>query len=233
MSELLLAAAPPICRFPIAQQLARLAEGAARAGWFGMARTRRFDGCREMALLRFLLKMYWRGITFDAQIRVIGANNLGSAGALIMSGHFYLNLLFLRWLRDQGRRVTLVAADPVKTYTLPGTGELLDVIPADRAVFTRIRQRVDNGRLVLLMPDIPLSGKSVAACTVRSPSGTQEIKTSAFVFAEKAGIPLLFCSTRVSPDYQVFTKIVRPPSQNASAARESFVRFLEAEAAEI
>jgi hypothetical protein len=170
-------------------------------------------------------------VEFDPGLSVRGADAIGAGGALLVSGHFFLNSLLVRWLFDRGHKVTSVMFDPGDRPTIVGTRVPLDVIRPDRMVLVRIRRRVAAGGVVVMALDSarPLEGGR----TVETPAGPRYVSETLPRFAERAGIPILYCATRVAPDGEVVVNVVRPSSSRADVVLDEFCRFLLAETEQI
>ena len=183
-------------------------------------------GYRNHALQCTLDSLYNAGIEFDQTLTVQGADSIGAGGAILVSAHFGLSLLFVRWLYDHGYRVTVVTEQQHRK-TIPGTRAPIEVLEPDAMVFVRIRQRVASGGLVLVNVDSELPAERRHKIEVKY--GPLYVSDNVMQFAERARIPLLYHATRVLADGEIVTRIVRPTATSAAVAFEEFCRFLRDE----
>jgi len=163
---------------------------------------------------------------FDQTLAVRGADSIGEGGAILVSAHFGLSLLFVRWLYDHGYQVSVVT-EQINRKTIPGRRAPVEVLLPDEMVFVRIRQRIASGGLVLINVDSELPAERRHKIEVKY--GPLYVSDNVMRFAERARIPLLYHATRVLADGEIVTRIVRPTSTNASVAFEEFCRFLREE----
>lgn len=183
-------------------------------------------GYRNAALQCTFDSLYNSGMEFDQTLAVRGADSIGEGGAILVSAHFGLSLLFVRWLYDHGYQVSVVT-EQINRKTIPGRRAPVEVLLPDEMVFVRIRQRIASGGLVLINVDSELPAERRHKIEVKY--GPLYVSDNVMRFAERARIPLLYHATRVLADGEIVTRIVRPTSTNASVAFEEFCRFLREE----
>jgi hypothetical protein len=182
------------------------------------------DGELDRTLVLLLDRMARRNVKFDPSLTVLGAEALDSTGAILISGHFFLNNLFLRWLHDRGRRVSIIMTTrPARTRFI-GTDDPMEIIEADSLCLLRARRRVAEGGIVGIPVDCisHLDGTP----SIDSPYGKLFLPQNVMRFAERAGIPLLFVATHVTRDGLVVTNLVRPSSTQADSVYQEFCQFM-------
>jgi hypothetical protein len=227
-------ACPRRWRFGVARQLARGFQPIVRArerSRSPLCRWSTIDGYQELSLQYTLHGLERQGIQFDPAVTVHAADAIGAGGVLIASAHVFLNRLFIRWLVEQGRQVSIVMSEPPERLPLLGARASLDVIKADATVFFGIRQRIAAGRVVVIALDVK---KEVAGWRrVETPVGPRFVSDAVMQFAERAGIPILFAITRIAGDGEIVTNIVRPSSNRTGVVFDEYCRFLHTEAEQI
>lgn len=178
----------------------------------------------DRALVLTLDRMARRDVEFDPTLTVTGTDSLGAGGAIIISGHFFLNHLFLRWLHDRGRRVSIIMTQPVRARIL-GTHVPLDVIEADALCLVRARSRVAAGDIVAIPVDC--ISRLEGCRSVDTPYGKVFVSDKIMRFAELVGVPVLFIATHVSREQgEIIVNVVRPTSMEATVAYDEFCQFL-------
>jgi hypothetical protein len=226
-----LAACPRRRRFAAARRLARAVHPLVRRTAFYKTRTR-LDGYREDALRLAIHTMGRLGVEFDPIVTVRGAEAVGAGGAIVISGHFLLNGMFLRWLYERGSRVSvLMAQAPDRPKVIIGTRVPLEVLLPDPMVLVRVRRRVTAGGVVLM--DIDALEPGEGRHRVDTPMGPRYVSDAVMRFAERAKLPILFCATRVARGGEVVVSVARPTSSCAASVLREFCHFLVAEARQV
>lgn len=217
-----LGACPRRWRFAVARRAAGIIQPLLRVQRLWVRDGPAFYGRRAAALSIACSGMHRLGVGFDPAMTVHGAEKIGPGGALVVTAHFHLTHLFVRWLHDRGHKVSMVMFRTPERPRIAGTRSPLDVIAADERVFVRVRRRVREGRVVFLVLDAarPLGGY----VGVETPNGRRYVSDAAMRFAERARIPLLCCSTVIGPGGVVVKIYALPP--RASTAFGEFCRFL-------
>ena len=183
------------------------------------------DGHRGFLLALAFDRMARCGLTHDLKLTVRGGEVIREGGAIILGGHFRLNYLFLRWLHDQGWKLSAVMAfhpDPPK---ISGTNKRLDVIPPDAWCLHRVRRHIAEGRKVGVEVDSVVG--SPGRRWIELPDGKVFISDSIFRLAERARIPIYFIAARVTPDDEIVVEVVQPTGSDADATYDEFCRFLQ------
>ena len=186
---------------------------------------------RDLALKLPLYALIRYNIPFKTSLKISPANLLkANSGVLILTCHLTMNRFFIRWLCDQGRRVSAVTINPTPGEYV-GWDYPVDGIYPDTKCLFRIRQRIKAGYVVFLPTE---SLTQTTTHTYRVNLGTQSIYISgkALQFAEKSAIPVLFGLTFISKEGQVVVKLARPSTTHSEIAINEFCQFLSAEFAE-
>ncbi|HYE66490.1 MAG TPA: hypothetical protein VD966_12960 [Pyrinomonadaceae bacterium] len=132
VTGLLLSVCPRRRRFAVAQRIAKLLRPLVCRTSLFADQIQFFDDFPEVALRIVYRSMMRLNIGFDPALTVHGAEALGAGGMLILTGHFSLNGLFIRWLSDRGYRVSMVMYSPFREPKVTGTRTPLDVIKSDQ-----------------------------------------------------------------------------------------------------
>lgn len=191
---------------------------------------RPFDGYREAALQHAYRGMQRLKVQFDPELRVIGPKTIDK-GSLILTGHFGLTGIFLRWLFNQGHKVATVMYAPFAKPRVLGTLTPIEVLRADHTVLVRVRRRLAEGGVVVMALD---TSQTVGTWrTLDKPGGLRNVNDTAMRFAERANVPVLFCSTRIGDDGNVEATLVQAPWSSATQLFDEFCSFLSSEASKI
>lgn len=190
---------------------------------------RSLDTNHELTLSRILQRMVHQRIGFDPVIDVRGMESLQDGAAILISGHFSLNLLGLRWLYDQGHPVTLLTEHSWLYSHICGIPELNETILPDSHSLINVRGRLLGGNKIGL--DIDCFSPHSGSRAIETPMGTVYIRDTIMKLAERMGVPVLFVATHFIRDGHVTANIIRPSSTRAEIVLDEFCRFLEAECA--
>jgi hypothetical protein len=182
------------------------------------------DDYPDHVLALILGRMTHYGVEFDPVLTVHGAEALSAGGAIIISGHYYLNFVFLRWLLDQGREVSFVTDYYPERWKIMGTNIPLDAFHASGGGLRGIRRRVKAGGLVAVALDSQHAAQGWRELKMRH--RTVFISDTIFRFAERAGLPILFFVTHVTADGRIIAKVARPSSRQAARVQDEFCQFL-------
>lgn len=187
------------------------------------------DTDREHALSFLLNSMTFRGIEFDPATEVRGADEVleraASGGLLLLTGHFYLNYLFCRWLYD--RRIAMssvmITERPVWCYT--GTKVPFETIPPTKRALVHVKRRIAEGKIVTVAIDNYFPYENWR----RVETARREIYMSENIirFAVKNEIPIGFFATYMTPDERIVTELVAAPAGSVEAVFRAFDRFVD------
>ncbi len=228
--DVALAACPRRWRFPAALRLTLLLQPLVRRrSVYPKWRLTQLDSYREETLRFVVNRMSRLRLGFDPEVNVVGAEKIGEGGVVIASGHFFTNHFMLRWLHDRKRRVTVVMRFPPKEPKVPGKDEPLEVIEPGPNVLMEIRRRVAGGGVVWIALD-SAEPRAKRSRRLETSQGVRYVSDTFMRFVERAGIPLLFCATRVDEDGTVAAEVVSPVSKGADGLHDEFCRFLVAHA---
>lgn len=190
---------------------------------------RSLDTYHERTLSRLIQRMVHQRLGFDPVIDVQGLDALHDSAAILISGHFSLNLLGLRWLYDHGHPVTLVTEHSwLYSHTI-GISAVSETICPDAFSLINIRSRLLSRKKIGI--DIDCFSRNGGPRTIETPMGTVFIRDTIMKFAERMGVPVLFVVTHFTRDGNVSANIVRPSSTRAEIVLDDFCRFLAAECA--
>jgi hypothetical protein len=189
------------------------------------------QGPRERSLWFLLNRLFAHDIDFIPVLRAQPPQLPGeSGGALIITSHHFLNRLFMLWLTQQGRRVTLVSGVQDLAEHL-GSRNKVERIRPNEQTYLRARRRIRDNHLVIITTDalqpIPNSRP------LELGGVTHYISETAPRFAERARIPLLFAFTRIGAGGQVLVHLARPSTTQANIAMDEFCQFLSREVAKM
>ena len=173
------------------------------------------DTYREYVTATFLQSLTNDDIEFDPEIEVCGAQHLPKGGAILVSGHFYLNFVFLRWLRDQGRAPSVFLRLGVNTWRFVGTRESMPILDPDGRSLLRVRELVRSGKLVVSAIDNnePFQDWTELNVSERPIFVSDHL----FRFAEQLRCPVLFFHTCLNKKGIVVAEMV--PATTLGTAR--------------
>lgn len=222
-----LRACPRRWRFPLMQRLAFCLQPFTRL----MKPNNPLQGPRERALWFLLNRLFARDIDFAPALLVPQEHLLKETkGALILTSHHFLNRLFMLWLTQQGRKVTLVSGVQNLAEHL-GSRHQVERIRPNEQTYLRVRQRVRDNHIVIITAEslhpIPNSRP------LELGGVTHYISETAPRFTQRARIPLLFAFTRIGAGGQVVAHLARPSTTQAETATNEFCQFLSHEIAQM
>jgi hypothetical protein len=187
------------------------------------------DGYREQVILEALARLTRHGILVEPRLTVKGQAALPANGAILVSGHFSLNWLFLRWLHDHGARVRAAAPEPPPQSNFIGTRTPLNFIKTDTLGLLRIRRWVAAGGVVGVVLDRREGDARWHG--VATVAGPLFVTDKIMRLAERADLPLLFVSTRLTAGGEVEVEVIRPAGTHAADTFHEFCHFLRAQCA--
>ena len=214
-------------RFPLMQRVAYCLQPFVRL----MKPNNPLQGPRERSLWFLLNRLFEHDIDFAPALHAPQAHLLEeTGGALILTSHHFLNRLFMLWLTQQGRKVTLVSGVSDLSEHL-GSNHLVERIRPNEQTYLRVRQRVRDNHIVIITAEalrpIPNSRP------LQLGGVTHYVSETAPRFAERARIPLLFAFTRIANGGQVVVNLARPSTTQADVAMDEFCQFLSREVAQM
>jgi len=166
-----------------------------------------------------------RGVEFDPKI-VFGESEIDlEEGAIMVSGHFFLNFFVLRWLFDHGYKQSTVIRESYERQKVLGTKNEIDVIKPTADCLREIRRRVKSGEIISICVDHsePFEGWR----KLDIPNREIYISEIIFEFAERLAIPLIFFGTQLNAnnEIEIFTR--RPVSTRSAEVAAEFGDFLK------
>lgn len=186
----LLALPPRRRRFEFARRLSWFL--APFAGLFATDEWRVLNSSREIAMWALVRAMNRDAIEFDPDLDVRGGEIIDEPGGLLLvSGHFRLAHLLVRYVHDRGRVGTMVRADPQDNLFVAGTRVPQAVLLRTPHVLVAIRDLLKRGEVVMLAID---STEPVAhGFTV----GPVHVSDATLRVAERAGAAVAFYDARM------------------------------------
>jgi hypothetical protein len=148
---------------------------------------------REFCTSALFQSVTHEGIDFDPVIEIQGADRIEPASILV-SGHFYLNFLFIRWVNDNVARPGVFLLHRQEKWLLQGSRQPMDILLPGRSSLLRARDVLNAGRPVIGAIDaIEPSGKAWAKTAVSSRD--DYASRSLLTYAIRSGTPLFFFDT--------------------------------------
>jgi hypothetical protein len=164
------------------------------------------------------------GIEFDPQIDVKGSSTIPADGAIFISGHFWLNFVFLRWLHDQQRRFSVFLLLGVDDWRIMGTREQMSTLAPEKRSLIRAKDRVRSGELVVAAIDglRPLPNWRKLNCNARDIYVSDALLKS----AERFGCPVVFFETHLDDNGEIVANVQPASSADAERTFDEYERFL-------
>jgi hypothetical protein len=166
-----------------------------------------------------------RGIEFEPKIIFRESERDLKAGAIMVSGHFFLNFFVLRWLFDNGFKQSTVIRDDYDRQKVLGTGHEIDVIKPTAECLMEIKRRVKAGEIISICVDHcePLDGWQ----KLDIPNRQIYISDIIFKFAERLEISLVFFGTQLNSNNEIEITSARPVSTKSAEVAAEFGEFLK------
>lgn len=168
-------------------------------------------------------------VPFDVDVVVRGGELVPPGAALLVSGHFLLNVLHSRWLYDRNDRGAVVVNGPREPLFDAGTDSPRDLLYGGPQVLVQIRGRLARGQKIFV--DIEESRPHDGWISLDTAAGRRYVSPAIPRLAQRLGVPLVFLSTRFEGDRIVLA--FAPLPADADAALAEFCRLLAAEVAQI
>jgi hypothetical protein len=222
---------PQRVRYAVALRIALLLAPLLRRSPFYARRPSRLDGYREESLRLVLRTMTRSRVRFDPDIEVRGRELFPAGPALIVSGHFLLDVHMTRWLFDAGRDLTVVLGGEREPMYYSGTLRPLERILVGPSVLLQMRSRLAEGSSVFI--DIESGRMNDGWIPVDTAAGTRWTSIKPLRFAKRIGVPVIFASTIIDERGRMVVTYVRPSSDDPEVMLREFGEFLRAEAARV
>ncbi|MDX2034058.1 MAG: hypothetical protein SF339_25515 [Blastocatellia bacterium] len=190
-----------------------------------------FSGPRERMMMFLVHRMLEWDLDFEPELEVRPAELLAEReGALLLSCHMWMNVIWLRWLRRRERRVCLLTVMPSLDRQL-GRNLGLERIPPDAHAFLQIRRRVREGALIHLALDILSPREGLREVEI----GDRRYYFSdhTFHFAHRSGLPVLFVFPHLNEQGRVIVRLERPIASRPEEMFEEYCRFMRDGAARL
>lgn len=220
----------PRYRFKLAMLVARPIGHLLRRTSYYAERPPLRDGYREEALRLSYGRLVRRGLKFDPALKVNGPEPPVTGGAIILSCHFLLNVLYLRWLHDKGYLLSTVG-NYGEQPTFAGTSTPLDVIKPSKTLFLQAMRRLREGRIVGAAVDFH---KYFPGARPLEIDGQYLYLSDGLIkLAARANVPVMFLATRIGQDGRIETDIVKASGTCCEEVFNEFCQFLRSEIAKI
>jgi hypothetical protein len=210
-------------RFGVALRIALLLAPLLRRSRYYQRRPSLLDGPREEALRIVLRTMTRARVQFDPELRFKGRELVEEGPLLIVSGHFLLNILSMRWTFDAGRTVIAALGGPREPMYYPGTTVPLDILYAGPQMFVQLRNSIAARAATFITIEVPVPHDWFVAHTV---VGRRYISPATFAFAERTATPVVFVATYLDDAGRVTATYERPRSSEAGPMTAEFGEFL-------
>lgn len=168
----------------------------------------------EETLRALLRTMARKGMTFDLEVHVDAPADLVETikqrGAIMVSSHFPLNALVIRYLHDAGLPVTVIRAKVDDDPYVWGSSTIFDFLLPSNTILLTLRRYLRQGRPILM--DIDRSAPFGRTVAVDSPFGVSHVSTPVFDFAKRVGVPVYFFCGRTNALRQplVYVRSIEP-----------------------
>ncbi|HEY8562695.1 MAG TPA: hypothetical protein VIL74_20125 [Pyrinomonadaceae bacterium] len=165
------------------------------------------------------------GVEFEPKIVFRDADRNLRKGALVVSGHFFLNFFVLRWLHDNGYQQSIVSRERFDREKIVGTKNEIDIIKPTPKCLLEVRRRLKAGEVVLICIDnfAPYEGCRKFEVEDRQIYFSDVI----FKFAERFDVPLIFVGTQINEQNEVEIFSARPASTKSADSAAEFGEFIK------
>jgi len=174
----------------------------------------------------FFTSLTLRGIEFEPKFVLRAPRIEIPKGAILVSGHFFLNFFVFRWLHDQGFRQSFVLRDEAERHPILGTTKTIEVIKPAAGCLMEIRKRIKSGEVVSICVDHSEPFDNWQKLDI--PERPIYISETIFKFAKRLEIPLVFVGTKVNAQDEIEIHTVIPVSTGADELTAEFTQFLKA-----
>lgn len=216
---------PVTYRFGLVKRSAKILTPLARAASIVVPPPFALDNFDDYLLSVMFTSLTHHGIEYQPKI-VVRAEKIDlSKGAIVVSGHFFLNYFVFRWLYDQGARQSAVIRDIYDQHKVLGTKATIDVIKPDLESFREIKKRLTAGEIVSICIDHHEKFDGWVKLDV--PKREIYITEKVFQFAERLGAPVIFVGTKVNKDNEIEIYATQPAAKNSAAVTVEFADFLK------
>jgi hypothetical protein len=212
-------------RYRIALRLEKLLEPFAKASGYITLPAIALDTYREYFTASLLQSLTQAGIEFDPEIEVRGAEHIPESGAFLLSGHFYLNFVFMRWLHDRGREHSVFLLLGVDDWRIVGTRQQMRVLDPGSASLLQARRRIRSDELVLAAVDYhqPHPKRVKVECAERGIFITENI----FKLAYRLRRPILFFDASLEAENKIVVRIEPATSNSPFRAADEYGSYLQ------
>ncbi len=216
---------PKPYRFSFGRFLMRLLKPAAKRFKLVTPPPFALDNFHDYLLSVFFMSLTYNEIEFEPKLVANQTRIDTTNGAIVVSGHYFLNFFVLRWFHDQGYVQSTVIRDVYEKQPVLGTRETIDVIKPDIKSFREIKKRLKAGEIVSICIDHNESFEGWVKIDI--PDRQIFITQTVFKFAEKLNVPLIFVGTKLNSDDEIEIYTAQPVSKTTDKITLEFAGFLK------
>lgn len=180
---------------------------------------------REYVTSAVLHSLTIHNVEFDPVVYTEGAQLIPERGAIFLTGHFYLNFIFLRYLFDKGRVPNAFLLTGIDNWQLMGTRERVKILMPQKTSLLQVKTLIGSGELVLAAID----HKSLHGFWNKKLSVSEReiyVSDSLIKFAEMGNVPIFFFDTDFDEKGNVVSVIEAASSTNSSVVLDEFSDFI-------
>lgn len=149
---------------------------------------------REFCTACLLQSITHAGIEFDPVIKIKGAEKIPTGASILVSGHFYLDFIFIRWVHDHIASPGVLLLTGLDEWRIQGTTRSMDVLLPGARSMLQVRKVLDSGRPVIGAIEYPQAcGKEWTRTHL--PQRELYVSTSLLTYAVRSQTPLFFFDT--------------------------------------
>lgn len=181
---------------------------------------------REFTTATVLISMTLHDVEFDPEVSLTGDDLNFTGGAILITGHFYLNFVFLRKLHDIGRQPATFLDVSKDQWRLLGTNLPLEVIEPNKMSLVHLKRCLSEGKLVTVAIDNSTQLPNYKKLNV----ATRDVFVSDTIikFALRSKIPIYFFDTFFDENNNIVAEIVKVNSKKTALVLDEFSQFISA-----
>jgi hypothetical protein len=224
---------PKRYRFEVARRLALLFAPVFRRTPYYARRASWLDGAREESLRMLLRSMVRAKVEFDPTIVCHGASLVPDGPFIVVSAHYLLNTLMMRWVHDRGGTLHNIAAGPrTEQVFYAGTRRPLQLLYRGPAVLLQARQKLAEGSSIYLIAETRVEHPTWKAVD-HDGDRRRYVSSAMMKFALRNRTPVVFTATYFDDAGQVAIIFERPSSSDADAMTDEFIEFFRRHTARV
>lgn len=180
---------------------------------------------REYLTAALLNSMTLHDVEFDIVLTVKGKELLIPEGAIFVSGHFYLNFIFMRWLYDIGRQPSIFLRTGTDEWRILGTKIPYEILEHKPVSLNKVKRLVSNDKIVLTAIDSTIPYLHWTKLNVTD-SRDIFVNDSLIKLAERTHTPIFFFDTFFDENNNVTAIIERASSNDTQIVLDEFAKFI-------